>query len=87
MKPIILLVRENNDKTVTIDKKELEGMVERAYNSGFDDGKNSNRIFDCGVQTTPYLLNKPILNRDIAAISSKDVELGSNSSSCVTAHN
>lgn len=72
MKPIILLVRENNDKTVTIDKKELEGMVERAYNSGFDDGKNSNRIFDYGVHTTPYMLNI------------KDVELGTNGSSCVT---
>lgn len=79
MKPIILLVRENNDKTVTIDKKELEGMVERAYNSGFDDGKNSNRIFDGG---SIYCLD-----RNIASISSKDVELGSNSSSCVTLHN
>ncbi len=76
MKPIILLVRENDDKTVTIDKKELEGMVERAYNSGFDDGKNSNRIFDGG---SIYRLNG-----GIATISSKDVELGSNSSSCVT---
>lgn len=74
MKPIILLVRENDDTTVTIDRKELESMVERAYNSGFNDGKNSNRIFDYGDQITPCLLNI------------KDVELGSNSSSCVTAH-
>lgn len=79
MKPIILLVRENDNKTVTIDKKELEGMVERAYNSGFDDGKNSNRIFD---GDSMYCLNS-----GIATISSKDVELGSNSSSCVTLHN
>ena len=55
MKPIIIIHDKTDDGKLPFTEEELKKIVSDAYESGYDDGKKSNSIYDGGITTTlPY---------------------------------
>lgn len=51
MKPIMIKTKE--DGTIIITESELQGIVDYAYGSGFQDGRNSVKNLPPYISTTP----------------------------------
>jgi len=52
MKPILVVVKENNKK-IELTPVELKNMLDKAYEQGYNDGANENRIVISNAPHTP----------------------------------
>ena len=80
MKPIIIAVQSNSDK-ICLTIKELESMLEKAYNAGKTDGGETHYHYDSypwRYDTKPWYLN-PCITPQVTCSSVGDATTSSSS--------